>query len=356
MQLERLYGADGQQHSSESLPVNKNGIARLAEEYIRLLGLNPTEIFSNTVKSEFWDPEYMDKGGINLGMAVMDSLRCLVDFERTYSLLAGIQKTVDCMKTEGHSDIVGIDAGTGSGILAMGLVAAGCSKVYALEINPATVNLSRKFIERCGFSDKIEVIECDATRVDIAGMKDVDILVSENLANGLFDEPQYQIIKNLSPHLAPDAKIIPFHCTLYAALGWANWEGVGEEKFTIAANKLQDRIKASTQHAYMDVTSRRGMEIPRINGTTEIPVDSSRPINTLYISTRFQMNDGDNPIVLDPDAAEFLGRTSAFHLPSVMQVSGDVVNFRADYSVGFPEKLATIRVDNNLVTLESPNT
>lgn len=355
MQLERLYGADGQQHSSESLPVNKNGIARLAEEYIRLLGLNPIEIFLSTENSEFWDPEYLDKTGINSGMAVMDSLRCLVDFERTYSLLAGIQKTVDSMKKKGHLNIVGIDAGTGSGILAMGLVAAGCSKVYALEINPATVNLSQKFIEKCGFSDKIEVIECDATKTDIAGIKDVDILVSENLSNGLFDEPQYQIIKNLSPHLTPEAKIIPFHCTLYAALGWASWEDVDGKQSTIVAKKLHDRTIASRQHVYMDVTSRRGMEIPRINGTTEIPVDSSRPINTLYISTRFQMDDGNNPIVLNPDAAEFLGRTSAFHLPSVMQVSGDVVNFRADYSVGFPEKLATIRVDKNLVTLESPN-
>lgn len=356
MQSERLSVVGEQQYFRESLFVDKNGVAKFAEEYTRILGLDPAEVFSNTRNPEFWDPEYLYENGGNWGMHVMDSLRCLVDLERTHSLLSGIQKTVESMKKDGHRNLVGIDAGTGSGILAMGLVAAGCEKVYALEINPATVNFSRQFIEKYGFGDKIKVIECDATKTDIAGIKNVDILVSENLANGLFDEPQYQIIKNLSPRLAPDAKIIPFSCTLYASLGWASWKDAGEEYYTIAAEKLHDRTLASSPHPYMDVLSKIGMEIPRILGSTEIPIlDNSRPINTLYISTKFQMNDGYNPVILNPDDAEFLGKTSAFRLPNAMQVSGGAVSFRADYPVGFPRKLSMIRLNNNSIILESPN-
>lgn len=353
--MERLRVVDNSQHLQESLFDNKLDIIKLAEEYTRILGLNPALTLSNTENPEFWDPEYLDETGVNPGMHVRDSLRCLVDFERTKSLLAAIKKTGEDMKKEGRGQsLVGIDAGTGSGILAMGLVVAGCDKVYALEINPATVNLSRKFIERCGFSDKIEVIECDATKVKISGLTNVGILVSENLATGLFDEPQYQIIRNLSEYLAPDAKIIPFASTLFASLGWASWEDMGEEKFALA-NKFRDRVQASGLYPYMEVSSRSGMEVPHVSGETEIPIlNHSCPINTLFISTRFQMNDGNNPIILEPDQAEFLGKTSAFRLPSDIQAKGGVVNFRANYQVGYRSKLSTIRIERNLITLESP--
>lgn len=352
--MERLRIVDNSQHPQESLFDNKLGVIELAKEYTRILGLDPALTLSNTENPEFWDPEYLDETGVNSGMHVRDSLRCLVDFERTYSLLVGIQKTVDVMKKEGRQNLVGIDAGTGSGILAMGLVAAGCNRVYALEINPEAVNSSQQFIKNHGFEDKIEVIQCDATKVKISGLTNVDVLVSENLATGLFDEPQYQIIRNLSDYLAPDAKIIPFSSTLFASLGWANWEDMGKEKFALA-NKFRDRVQASGLYPYMEVSSRNGMEVPHISGETEIPIlDHSCPINTLFISTRFQMNDGNNPIILEPDQAEFLGKTSAFRLPSSIQAEGGVVNFRANYQVGYRSKLSTIRIEGNLITLESP--
>lgn len=352
--MERFRVIDNLQHLQESLFDNRLGIIELAKEYTRILGLDPASTFSNTENPEFWDPEYLDETGVNPGMHVRDSLRCLVDFERTNSLLAGIQKTVESMKKEGHLNIVGIDAGTGSGILAMGLVAAGCEKVYALEINPATVSFARQFINKHGFEDKIGVIQCDATKVKISGLTNVDILVSENLATGLFDEPQYQIIRNLSEYLGPDAKIVPFSSTLFASLGWANWEDMGEEKFTLV-NKLRDRVQASGLHPYMEVVSRSGMEIPHIFGETKISIqDHSFPINTLFISTRFQVDDTNNPIILEPDSAEFLGKTSAFRLPSSIQAESGVVNFRANYQVGYRSKLSTIRIDKNLITLESP--
>lgn len=360
MRLEQRHNfldIDSQRHSRESLFANRENVVRLAGNYMALLGQNPAKIFSSIGNADFWDPEYLDESGREWGMHIMDSLRCLVDFERTHSLLAGIKKTVEAMKQEGRRDIIGIDAGTGSGILAMGLIAAGCSKVYALEINPETVNASRRFIKECGFEDEIEVIECDATKVDISGIKNVGILVSENLSTGLFDEPQYQIIANLSKHLAPDVKIVPFNCTLYAALGWASWKDVGKEGFTIAAEKLRDRVRVSNRHPYIEITSKRSPEIPRISGTAEIPIlDNSYPINTLYISTRFQMNDGHGgSVVLNPDDAEFLGKTCAFRLPQGMQISENVINFQADYPAGYPKKFSTIRIKGNLITLESSN-
>lgn len=353
VQLERnLSGLDNQQYSRESLFTNGSTLVGLAQVYMRILGQNPGETFSAIARPEFWDPNYLDEGGNNWGMQAMDSLRCLVDFKRTHSLLAGIKDTVENKKREGHRDLIGIDAGTGSGILAMGLVAAGCSKVYALEINPDTADFSRQFLKECGFENEVEVIQCDATKVSIPRIRNADILVSENLSTGLFNEPQYQIIENLMPYLAPEAKIVPFRSTLYASFGWASWENAGKEELGIAARKLHDRVRVSDLHPYAEITSRYGMVMPHVSGKVEVPIlDRSRPVNTLYIATSFQINEGQSPIVLNPDDAEFLGAICAFRLPQGVQLDGDIVNFQADYPVGLPKKLSVVRVDRNSVSL-----
>lgn len=50
-----------------------------------------------------------------------------------------------------------------------------------------------------------------------------------------------------------------------------------------------------------------------------------------------------------------MGKTCAFRLPQEMQINGNVVNFRADYPVGYPKKLSTINIDGNSVILGSPH-
>lgn len=350
--MERI-GSKLQRIDQEQSP--RETLFELARAYVDLVGWNPQEIFPRLKDFSFWQADYLgkEKEGKEWGMSTKDAFRCLVDTERTLTLFAGIRESVRSLKERGRRNIVAVDAGTGTGILAMFLAAQGCEHVYALEINQGTAKVAEKFIEVCGFSDRITLLVGDATAIDIPALRKnpAQILVSENLSSGLFDEPQFQIINHISQYLTRDTMIIPSTAENFVSLGWANWEGVDPEKNNIAARRLKELKMTSLKHRFATVDANRGMRVPAIRGRVRVPVvDLGKPINALVFSTRFQINKAGTPYFLEPDTAEFLGKSSAFRLPEGVGTKKGFVEIDLSYPAGFPRSQRKLDVHNNKIS------
>lgn len=321
----------------------------LAAQYAALTEFNIQPLLSGEVSFDLWDPQYLDSSGKQHGMHTMDALRCLVDAHRTRTLLAGIEETVTAQKQLGKEKVVAIDAGTGTGILSMGLIEAGCDEVYALEINEQTAATTQQFVAQLGLADRIHVVHCDATQV--TNLPQANILVSENLSNGLMDEPQYPIIHHSSQFLSPDASIVPFKAQCFASLGKASWDGIDEPY--ISMRKLTGLVRSQGLSQYFEVDSSVGMNLTHIQGETVVDTgDVDGSLNTLIISTRFQINKDGVPYFLDPDTAEFLGKSYTFRVPEGIDRQTGLIRVKLSYPPGIPVKYLRTTVEDNQLLLQ----
>lgn len=327
-----------------------------ARIYGQLLGIDfDKEVFPNINNKNWWEADYgqESRDGKSIGMSTKDALRCLVDTHRTYQLYLGIKESVNFLKNSGKEKITAIDAGTGTGILASILVASGVETVHAIEINKETFGITKTFLENVGLNKNIKILNADATRVEMDKILETpaDILVSENLANGLLDEPQYDIISHLSKFLSRNAEIIPSGATIYASLALVDWDGIGPTENSANATRLQSKYIISPRIKYASVESLAGMQIPTIVSETKIPTFFEGPINSLLISTRFQINKQGNLIYLDPDSARFLGETTAFRLSSPIFAKDGFVDLNLKYEVGRERKHIQLSTEGNTINL-----
>ena len=106
---------------------------------------------------------------------------CLIDEERTAAFKAAIEKTVR------RGDIV-VDAGSGTGVMAMFAADAGAKKVYALEFDENNIKVLQKIFSANGYGDRIQVIQGDATTLKLP--ENVDVIVCEMIATVLIEELQ----------------------------------------------------------------------------------------------------------------------------------------------------------------------
>lgn len=127
-------------------------------------------------------------------------LLCLYDKKRTERFKKAINSVVK------PGDIC-IDAGSGTGILALFAAKAGAKKVYAIEQNPRFIHVIKENAKRNGFEKIIKVIKADATKIKFPGK--ADIIISELMSTGLFFEPQMQVFDNLRKFLKKDGQMIP---------------------------------------------------------------------------------------------------------------------------------------------------
>lgn len=107
---------------------------------------------------------------------------CLRDHERTSALAAVIAASVR------PGDVV-LDAGAGTGILALHAARAGAVRVHAVEIDPVLCQHLRATVHRNGYDDVIEVVQADvhdfrAPTVDVALVELIETaLVDESLVS-----------------------------------------------------------------------------------------------------------------------------------------------------------------------------
>jgi len=124
---------------------------------------------------------------------------CLVDKKRTEYFKKAIYKTIR------WGDIV-IDAGTGSGIMALFAVKAGAKRVYAIESDSNLWGILEDNFKKSGYSDRIVLIKGDARKATIP--EKADVIICEMVATGLIDEIQVSAMNNLINYLKPGGKIL----------------------------------------------------------------------------------------------------------------------------------------------------
>lgn len=119
--------------------------------------------------------------GIEKFSSIMYVDECLLDEKRTQAFAKAIEKVVK------DTDIV-LDAGTGSGILALFAARAGAKKVLAVEVDKEAVLLAKKSFDANPEGSKIQLIFSDITKLKLN--QPVDVLVMELLDTGLINEEQ----------------------------------------------------------------------------------------------------------------------------------------------------------------------
>ncbi len=337
----------------------EENIFGIARNFAPFVGLDfDKQILPALKDNSFWEVDYLNDS--KWGLSLMDAYRCLLDVHRTIQIMGGISETVKVLKDQGKDNIVAIDAGTGTGVFAIYLAALGCKKVYALELNEQTAEIARKFVDSYGCSDVVEVVVGDATQIDIPELREnkADILVSENLSGGLFAEPQFQIINHLSKFLTIDAPVIPYSAELSVSVAKGDWDRIEwkdkQPRIALSARRVPNLSALTDRHEFYTVVSSSGMDVPKITTDTKIPAISNEAANTLLISTKFQINNLGKIYELEPDSAEFLGKTCALKLEGDVKPESGAYSVELSYEAGYATQKQGkgIRVEGSKIILK----
>lgn len=114
-----------------------------------------------------------------------------------------------------------LEIGTGTGILAMLAAQAGAGHVYTIEREPLIAQVAREIVSLNGFSDRITVIEMDATQVQLGRdlPQRADLFVAEIVDNSLLGEDVLPLTEYAKRQLLkPNAILIPREISAWGCL------------------------------------------------------------------------------------------------------------------------------------------
>ena len=247
---------------------------------------------------------------------------CLLDKKRTLTFKKAIEQTVQL------GDIV-LDAGTGSGILAMLAAKAGATKVYAIEINPDVAEFTKSNIHKNNLSDIIEVINADLKDIKLPNL---DVVIMEMMDTGLIAEQQIPAMNRLidTNAVSKKTKVIPNFYETYIQFCNYNFNFYGcDMSFIIQARnfgvhenidkKMTDKVLISN----IDLTKRNekdfscsGSSIARFSGK----------VNAIILTARIRLTED---IVLNS--------TTDMNMPIIVPIDtiavtkGDLLKFEIKY-------------------------
>ena len=256
---------------------------------------------------------------------------CLHDATRTRMWKAAIESVVK------PGDVV-IDAGSGTGILAVFAALAGAKRVYCIELHPRFVTLIENLAARNGLSDKLIVIHGDATKIEIP--EPADVLISELLCTGLFFEPQIQVVNHLTQFLKPHGKIIPRRVRSHVQLLDAQEMLYGVRIDCDSRSHVYDDDEpVSTQAQYDDLEMSANMPV-KIENTVEVTALRTGLADAVKI-------EGEAELAKDmwTKTTKFLFNPEVIFLKDPVQlVQGDTAKVSLSYYYGGDTLDATIRV------------
>lgn len=116
-------------------------------------------------------------------------------------------------------DKVVLDMGTGTGLLAFYALSAGAKFVYATEQNHEMAEIANSILSKCFDKSRFKVLTANlwTDEIDSQIEMPIDILVSETVGPGLFDQGMIHTWHCIKPFLAPNAISIPdrLHCDVW---------------------------------------------------------------------------------------------------------------------------------------------
>jgi predicted RNA methylase len=127
------------------------------------------------------------------------AFNCLIDEKRTKTFRQAIMDSV----SQGN---VAVDAGCGTGILALFAAEAGAKRVYAIESDPHYLPGLKQSLRLNQFGDRIKLINADATTAVLP--ESVDVIICEMIATGLIEELQVPAMNNLLKYGKKKVKVV----------------------------------------------------------------------------------------------------------------------------------------------------
>lgn len=108
-------------------------------------------------------------------------------------------------------DKVVLDMGSGTGLLSFYALKAGAKFVYCIESDPTSAFITKQVLKANFDNKRFKIINCDFWSTDLTKTitHPIDILVSETVGPGLFDQGMLKTWQSVRPYLAADAISIP---------------------------------------------------------------------------------------------------------------------------------------------------
>ena len=209
---------------------------------------------------------------------------CLFDEKRVQTFARAIKKSVKV------GDIV-VDAGTGTGIIALLAAKAGAKKVYAVEWDPEIARVAVQNIRANNFHNTIEVVNADVREFRLPTGDHADVLVMEMLDTGFIAEQQAGAIIGLKKNgvIKTNTTILPERATFFmTALQYDfNFYGFNLPSIIQARNDgVLPRIKKvmSKDYCYADIDLQKLMS-RQFSANVRLKVTQSGILNGIKLST-----------------------------------------------------------------------
>ena len=215
---------------------------------------------------------------------------CLFDEKRTKLFESEIRSVI-------KEGMIVLDAGSGTGVMAMISAKAGASKVFAVEIAPDLAALIERNTLANGLSNVVSVINEDITKVKFDD-KRIDLVVMEMLDTGMTAEQQSDAINHLIKEkiINQNTVVVPESLTSYVQLVdysvnkyGLNFSGCVQARNYGALSGIRDRLSKLTE--YETVSFREKIDI-QVNKHIEIAVTTDGLANGVLIKSKTQFPSG----------------------------------------------------------------
>lgn len=211
--------------------------------------------------------------------------RCLADRERTLAFRAAIEAIVK------PGDTV-LDAGCGSGILAVVAALAGARRVFAVEAGPYLYNASRVVFDSLGLAGKIISVRKDAQRLRLSDIEKPDVVICEMVTTGLVGEMQIPVLRALRANGIMDAttRVVPEALTTSLALVNVDFDHYGIPiRFPIFVDYFsrmhERRIVRLSQSCLISEVALTAEIDDRIEAETVLETRHAGTVNALLVET-----------------------------------------------------------------------
>ena len=261
---------------------------------------------------------------------------CLLDKKRVGEFKLAIKKSVR------PGDIV-VDAGTGSGIIALFAARAGAKKVYALELDSYIAKIAEQNVKANKLEHIIKVVNTDVRKFKLPQGEVANVLTMEMLDTGLIAEHQAEAIIKLRANkvINNKTKLLPEHALLYAvAIDYSfNFYGFQMPLIVQARNNgVLPKIRhlMSSEQCYNNVDFNK-IKSTNYSCTLKLNILRSGVVNALKLSTVVLLN------------GRRCGATSDMNMPVIVPIKsrqvkkGDIMKLEMKYTMGMGFKSFKIK-------------
>lgn len=253
------------------------------------------------------------------------ALDCLLQKERTELFIKAISEKV-------KKDSIVLEAGTGTGILSIAAANAGAKKVYAIELNKLLTPQLKRNILNLGLTNKIEIIEGDASKVKI--LEKVHLIICEMISAGLIDEPQIPVLNHLLKYLKKGGMVIPQNAEITVQLAHDNYRYFGYELPYLHFESPIRRAKSLTNAKFFGKVNFEKINPPYLGNMLKFKAKKQGIINAIRVLTKTDLTE-------DISLGEsVLGPTFAYCPTLVIPIEkfkvkrGDIITLDFSYEMG----------------------